>query len=54
MLVNAHRLGQTYGKLPHEILTQPHKFYLLDIEAYQVGTKQDKQDADREAAKNKR
>jgi len=51
MLINAHRLGSAYGKLPSEILNRPNKYYQLDIAAYQVGSKQDKIDAEREAAK---
>ena len=54
MLINAHRLGSTYGKLPSEILLRPHKYHLLDLEAYKVGSKQDKQDAEREAAKRRK
>lgn len=54
MLINAHRLGQAYGTLPSEILSRPNKYYMLDLEAYKVGSKQDKQDAERDAAKHKR
>lgn len=54
MLINAHRLGQTYGKLPSEILNRNYSDYLIDLEAYNIGSKQDKADADREARKQKR
>ena len=43
LLINAHRLGQRAS----DILNGSNADYLADLEAYNVGSKQDQADADR-------